>query len=581
MAKVEPTQATPRWVGHLAAILAFAVGAFYVTAELWAAPASRVPATNFEDYSLFQWFMAHAAHAVTHGENPLFTYAMNVPDGVNLMANTAMLAIAMPLVPVTLLFGAHTSIIVAFTASYFLTATAWYWLFTRHLLTHRGSAFVGAAFLGFSPAMIAHGCGQPNLVAQFMIPLLAWATLRLREPGWRAIVRNGVVLGLLAVIQVFINEEILFLTALALLLLVLSYAVMRPREARDHVRPFITGLGVAFLVAAPLLAYPLWFQFFGPRSYHGLPGYLGKYIAPIDSYVTYPRQSILGSAERAAEVSLSPCEEHTLYGWPLVIVLLASIIWLWRNAMVRALAVTAMVFIVLSVGADITLGELTIPGPWQWLEVLPLFNVVTPSRFGLLTTVVAGVVWALGLDRALTVTHKRLATRWIPYVVAAVVLVPLAPRPLPAIDRQVPEFFTSGEWRGYIPPGTSLVSVPLPSRNQEVLRWAARTTIGFDLASGYFLGPTGTNNRTGRFGPLPRPTENLFQQVASGATVEIDQSRKAAALRDLRDWRASVVALDVKHPREQQLRDMVTELLGFPPQQVSGLWLWDVRSIVQ
>ncbi len=41
----------------------------------------------------------------THGENPLFTPQLNAPDGVNLMANTGLLGLTVPLVPVTLLFG--------------------------------------------------------------------------------------------------------------------------------------------------------------------------------------------------------------------------------------------------------------------------------------------------------------------------------------------------------------------------------------------------------------------------------------------------------------------------------------------
>ena len=70
--------------------------------------------------------------------------------------------------------------------------------------------------------MVSHANGHINFVAQFVVPFIVWQVLRLREPG-RA-VRGGVILGLLVVLQVFINEEILLFTALTLGVFVLAYA---------------------------------------------------------------------------------------------------------------------------------------------------------------------------------------------------------------------------------------------------------------------------------------------------------------------------------------------------------------------
>ena len=68
--------------------------AVWVVHPLWADPAGRYPATNTSDPEFFDFVLVHAARIFTHGENPLFTPMFNAPLGVNLVANTGMLALA-------------------------------------------------------------------------------------------------------------------------------------------------------------------------------------------------------------------------------------------------------------------------------------------------------------------------------------------------------------------------------------------------------------------------------------------------------------------------------------------------------
>ena len=118
--------------------------------------------------------------------------------------------------------------------------------------------------------MVSHAQGHVNWTAQFLVPPLILAVLRLRRPG-RA-VRGGVVLGLLVAYQAFVNEEVLFYTALALGLFVIVYAPAETgHRAASCGRSSLRGLLVALVVAGALLAYPLWVQFFGPQRYHGVP----------------------------------------------------------------------------------------------------------------------------------------------------------------------------------------------------------------------------------------------------------------------------------------------------------------------
>ena len=115
-------------------------------------------------------------------------------------------------------------------------------------MTSRVAAWIGGLWCGFAPTMVSHANGHVNFVSQFVVPFLVWQVLRLREPG--RVWRGGVTLGLLIVLQVFLNEEILLFTALTLGFFVLAYAVMRRRRSRCvRARHFLAGLGVAALVS--------------------------------------------------------------------------------------------------------------------------------------------------------------------------------------------------------------------------------------------------------------------------------------------------------------------------------------------
>ena len=284
----------PRWRWDLGAAVAYVAAAVGVTVGLWTGGRGTVlDALDGADNVLFEWFLAHAAHAVTALENPLFSHAMNAPDGVNMMANTSVLGLGIPMTPVTLLFGPLVSFKVLLVVAMAGTAWSWYFVLSRHLVASPAAAVLGGAFCGFAPGMIAQSNGSHLQIAtQFLVPVIVWRVLRLGQPG-RA-VRNGVILGLLITYQFFIGEEILLLTALACGVVLATYAAMRPAEVRAAARTFLGAAGVAVGVAVVLLAYPLWFQFAGPQHYDGLPFNPERYFSDLASYPSYARQSWVG-----------------------------------------------------------------------------------------------------------------------------------------------------------------------------------------------------------------------------------------------------------------------------------------------
>ncbi|RLP85094.1 hypothetical protein EAD89_25025 [Micromonospora sp. BL4] len=538
------------------------------------------------DQVLFEWMLAHAARAVVEGENPLYSTTLNAPDGVNLMANTSVLGLGVPLAPVTLLFGSQAAFCVAVVCCLAGTATAWYALLRRRLVTARSAAAIGGLICGFAPGMIAQAGAHLHMAAQFLVPAILALVFRPATSG--GVWRPGVGLGLLLVWQVFIGEEVLVFLALAAGVFALGYALADRVAARQLAPALLGRLGVAAVVAAVLLAYPVWFQFHGPQHYSGMAFATHGFQLDAASFTASARQTVLGDDWLPGLLSPNPTEENSFFGPGLLVLAVVVVIWLWRRPLVRALAGCGLLFALLSLGTELRVdGTATgIPGPYRLVARLPLLDLAVPARFALVCVPVLGVLMALSLDRVRAARGPRTAPGlpvrllWTGAVAAA--LLPLVPTPIRAVPvAPVPEFVAEGGWRPLVPPGRTVVAVPpvTGAALSPVMLWSARTGLAFRAPGGYFIGPTGPDDPAARWGAPDRPTAALLRRVAETGTVPVltDADRRQA-VEDLRHWRAALVVLG-RLAHGEPVRRTVEELLG-PARPVDGGWVWDVRDRV-
>jgi hypothetical protein len=564
----------PRWAEPAAVVLYLAL-AFWVTSGLWHHIGALTLVNGASDVQFFEWTLIHATRIFTHGENPFFTPQLNAPNGVNLMANTGLLGLTVPLVPVTLLFGPAVAFTVMLTGGLTATAWAWYHVLSRHIVGYWPAALVGGLFAGFAPGMVNHVNGHPDLVNQFLVPFIVWRAISLRTA------RDGVVLGLLVTWQAFLNEELLFQAGLGVAIFVVVYAMFRPAEVRARVRPFLAGLWPALLTAGVLLAYPLWFQFYGPQSYRGLPDLVLRFGTDVRAFAAFSQSSLVRHGASHSSYGAPP-EENTFFGAPLLIAVGLIVVWRWRRQVaVRALTAVALVFAVLSLGRTVVVGGHTVfhHGPMSLLDHLPLFDSVVPTRFGLALIPVIAIMLAFSVRASATASHGWLRYGWTLVLVAA--LLPIAPTPVPA-ERAVPVpgFFGSGQWRHYVDDDQSVFAV-------DSVFWAGSfTTMGWDNATGqeyrmvggYFLGPF--EHGQGNYGPPLRPTAELLINIVDyGASSRITAAQRAAFRADLRYWHAAIVVLSPAAPHYGQLRYVLDQLTGRPARRVPGALLWDVRAL--
>lgn len=567
----------------IAIMATFAVAAVYVMWNLWSDLEAGYLFNAGRDQAMWEWFFADTAHALSHLRSPLFSDLQNYPVGVNLMANTAMFGISVPLAPITLIFGPTATYAIGLTAGLGGTAIAWYWAFSRHVLPgvslrSKIAAAVGAGFCGFAPAMISHANGHPNFVAFFVLPFIFLQVVRI-STGTRP-VRGGIVLGLLVAWQIFLGEEPLLIFTMSALVFGAAFAVSDPKASWQAIRRSIPGLAIGGAVALLITAVPLWSQFFGPASYDGVShGQAGNDTAAL---TTFPTKSVAGDPQ-GAEFRMNPTEENAYFGWPLVIVMLGASVWMWRVRLVRAATAVIVVMGVLSLGSHLIVDgdETGIPLPWTLLAHLPLMESVLESRFAMGAIPAIGLILTLGTYRAFVEWGgERRAAAGIWLMAIAVALLPLIPTSIDADTRSsTPDFITSGAWENYVSGGT-LVTVPVASaEDARALSWQVDADFGFPIAGGYFVGPH-SQTRGGIYGAESRPTSTLLVNAKQSGTVPpIDAKTRSDALTDLRYWHADVLVLP-QFGGDDSLRHTVDELVGFSATRVDDVWVWDVRELV-
>ncbi|WP_369801818.1 DUF6541 family protein [Nocardia sp. BMG51109] len=545
-----------------------------------------------QDQNMWEWFFAVTAHSVTHLESPLGTTLQNYPDGVNMMANTAMFGVGVPLTPVTLLFGPTVTYVLVLTCGLAATAFAWYWLLSRELVRSRFAAVVGGVFCGFAPAMISHANAHPNFVMLALLPVIALLLIRMARraahdpaPTRARRVREAVVLGLLVALQIALGEEPLLIFALGLGLFAAVYYLHDPRGGLRVLRRLAPTVGLAALITLALTAVPLWWQFFGPQSYRSIDH--GPTGNDLKALVQFPPESLGGVYAPGQNVGINPTEDNSYFGWPLLLLVAITVIALWRmrdhRRVLRAAAAVIAVFIVLSLGPTATFGQ-RITGvslPWKWVEHVPLLNTVLETRFSMAAIPAIAIVLALGTERAVSYAKESLGDlrplAWFAALVLA--LTPLVPTILPTTHRPTtPSAFTDGTLRSYVENGSVVIAPPPTRENAYPLRWQIDSDFEFPLAGGYFVGPTADNK--GMYGAVDRPTGLLLAQVQQSDRVPvIDAAARDHALADLNYWKADVVVLPPTR-NGGAIRSTLNQLLGFSGQYVDGVWVWDVRGMV-
>lgn len=568
-----PGQRVSRWAPGLV-LACYLLAALAVTWALWVNPAGREQSGDIHDVDLFAWFLRYEATAVSHGHLPgLVTTALNAPQGVNLMWNTSLLLPGILLSPLTLLAGPQVSLTLLLTLGFAGSAASLFFVLRRWRASLAAAALGGAVY-AFSEAMVNSGLAHYHMQFAVLPPLIIDRLLRIATARGRPAV-NGAWLGLLAAAQFLTGEELLIDTALAGLVLLAVLAASHARAVPGRLRGLACGLGTGAVITLAVCGYPLWVQFRGPLAEH--PHLLEPYVGNFTAFVAPPATLLFHTQASAAAADHHVSEYLGYLGWPLLVVLVAAAFWFWRDARVRAAAVTWAVLELCALGASTSpVAGVRYPGwllPWHWLQSLPGLAEVMPDRLSILADGAAAAVLAFSLDLVRSrVPHAAGWGRRALAAVAMLAVLPLLPLPYhPAVISPVPAGWQATFTRLRLPRQARVLVVPLPYSFQTLaMRWQAETGEPGSLVGGYLLGPG--PGKVSMFSPGPTiPAARYLDRLGSGR-IQASAAMTAVIRSDLSYWRpAAVVA--VTSPQSPVGRLLIS-LLGRPALRTGQIVAW-------
>ena len=382
-----------------AGVLYVAVG-FVLWAHAWSQGATTHTLCGCGDPALFLWFFQWPATALAHGHNPFFSTALFHPTGINLLANTSVTGLSIPLVPVTWIWGPVASLNVASTLAPALTA------FTAFVVIRRWAAWTPAAFVGgllygFSPFVLsslefAHLMTAALMLLPLILAVLDEILIRQRHGALGA----GVLLGLLLFGQFFLSSELLAVAAVVvvvcLVALVVVALVADPGGLRARLPHAASALGIGLGLGAVLLAWPVWFALEGPAHLPGLVwpnvGVIGGFIP--SSFVTTGYPSVLHSFIPLSGYEGAPLASSAYIGWSFLAVMVVGLAVFWRDRRLWFFAFTFVLCVACSLGER--------RGQWEpaWIFTrIPLVQNVIEQRFMAVGYLAAAVLLALIMER--------------------------------------------------------------------------------------------------------------------------------------------------------------------------------------
>ena len=575
-----------------ATALLSSLGSLAVLWNTWTASPTSTTGCACGDPALFIWFLAWPARAIASGHTIFFSTALFHPYGINLLANTSVLALGLLLAPVTWLFGPIATYNVALFLAPVLSALTAAWL-ARRFVTRPLPAVLGGLVFGFSP-LILFELSVGHLMTATLAPLPVIVGLLddlIFHPRGRPIWR-GSALAAAIVVEFFLSTELLLLTAVmagvAVLVWVICLSVKDSGELRTRVRRAAPGLAATLGISTVILAWPAWFAVAGPRHYASLiwaplPAGLGG--VGLHSFTNGSATS-MGLISTLSGYAGRPLAPPSYLSLSLLAVCGFGLVLRFRELRVWAIAGLIVLAMAFSLG-PVFVGW----APWQYLDSHGLLGNVIESRFIAFALLGLSVLLAMTVDKIASwvpFPSRQILSRFLGAGAATLVFVlavsqyigaNLNALPLAVSEHHPPRWWQSDA--GKLPSHAVVLSYPLAFATiQTAMAWQAQAGLGFSMVGGG--GPQGLIHRSGRFARGMRVLADLtgaYKDRPAGTALQLSEVRSL-----LRGLGVTTVVVPVRNPGpvliygqdSRYAGAFLAAAIGSPPRLKDGSWLWSL-----
>ena len=357
------------------------------------------------------------------------------------------------------------------------------------------AAALGGLVYGFSPFMVGQSLAHLGLCFVPLPPFIALTVVSILQNrgSWR---RLGVQLGLLVAAQYLISPEVLAIVAVLTVAAVVCVAIRNPEHVPMIVHTASRATGIALVVAAVLLAYPVGMMFYGPQHFTGVGSTTNPYHNDLLSFLAPgPQQRVslgMRSLGTRLPIEFNAEEADGYIGLPVLILTGVLAWWSRRSPRMQLAVVLLLVAALLSLGPHLAIdGRLThVPLPFLLLDHLPALNAMLPSRFALGVDACLAAVIAFGLDDMRRAPQGKWFRGHRSAVFAVVTLVVLVATQLPqgrGPYSAPPAVALPAALTRAIPAGDPVaITYPYDTNvTNEPMLWQAEDDFKFSLLGGY------------------------------------------------------------------------------------------------
>ncbi len=488
------------------------------------------------DISQQSFFLALPSQMGTFFQNPLFTNVANFPFGINLAANTTVLALGILSIPLQLLLGPLANLNLLLTLAPALSALSLFGVL-RSVVQSKLARLLGGAIFGFGPYEVAQStAGHLTLTFLALVPIFFWLQYQIVVVRKFQATTAGFLLGAVIVIQYFVSPEILVDTLV--IGAVSGFLMLVSQGTFSRNVPYLaTSLGIAASISVAVLAYPTWYFIHGPQHYLGQSqpnsSAFSSDLLSVVLPTTLERFGLAAWKLRATNYVIDDLSENGGYLGFIALGFTVLAISVSRSSRLKIVGVTIVgaVAWLLSLGPSLLVNGTRshVALPYALFERIPLLSNALPVRYTLFVDLALAVVIALAVG-------ELRSPRWIRVGVllaAMTVVVSLLPASGNSMTPvTIPKFFVgygvAGGNSRIVEPVLAVYPWPAYPHTLAML-WQAEANFKFNLVGAYALGPGANGLVTMSLGE--GPLAQIFND-AYGGISDIGNAKLIAGARD-------------------------------------------------